>query len=461
MPDIFVSYAHVDDEPLRPAKIGWVTTFVENLTGELARCLGRREACELWMDYELRGNQSISGEVKAQVQSARAFLMFLSPGYEASTWCQEELSLFLETVGEIAGRVYIIRLNDTATPEPLAKEQIKGYEFWERDRSKRVRRLASPEPSPDERVYYKTLNDVAYDLTDFFNADARATAAAVGEAQIENTGQPTVYLAQVPASLSEKRNQVRRHLEQLNVRVLPASQLSLANAAETIDNMLACSSLYVQLLNEDPGQQLPVFQYQRAQERDIPIMQWRSRTLQESAIEDAEHLALLHGERVIASSLVDFQALVSERLFAKPETSREQNGEELLVFVDAGQEDLSLAFETTSALQDNGIGYSMPVQTDGGIDPTDIRLDYEANVLNCDIVLMLYQRGPVTQVRKRLLECNRLRAKRESPFRMVAVCADSHVGEPLLLGLPNMKVFDTPEPCPSNCVKAVLDAIES
>ena len=459
MPDIFVSYAHVDDEPLRPARIGWVTTFVDNLKGELARCLGRREAFELWMDYELRGNQSISGEVKAKVQSARAFLMFLSPGYEASTWCQEELSLFLEAAGAAAGRVYIIRLNDTATPEPLAREEIKGYEFWERDRSNRVRRFASPEPSPEERVYYKVLGDVAYDLTDFFNTSAQATPAA-GVEVVEDTGQPTVYLAQVPASLSEKRNQVRRHLEQLNVRVLPASQLPLANAGETIDNMLACSSLYVQLLSDDPGQQLPVFQYQRAEACDIPVMQWRSRTLDESGIDDEEHLALLHGSRVIASSLVDFQALVKERLFAKPEPSRKRNGEELLVFVDAGQEDLSLAYETSSALQDNGIGYSMPVQTEHGIDPTDIRLDYEANVLNCDVVLMLYQKGPVTQVRKRLLECNRLRAKRESPFRMLAVCTDSDVIEPLNLGLPRMKVFDTPEPCPSNCVKAVLDAVE-
>lgn len=52
--DIFVSYAHVDDEPLPGVEQGWVRTFVAAFRTYLAQELGRRESVRLWMDYELR-----------------------------------------------------------------------------------------------------------------------------------------------------------------------------------------------------------------------------------------------------------------------------------------------------------------------------------------------------------------------------------------------------------------------
>jgi len=49
--DIFVSYAHVDNEPFAGAEKGWVTTLISNLKNELGRQLGRADAYSLWMDY--------------------------------------------------------------------------------------------------------------------------------------------------------------------------------------------------------------------------------------------------------------------------------------------------------------------------------------------------------------------------------------------------------------------------
>ena len=51
--DIFVSYAHIDDEPLAGSDEGWVTTLVRKLKTRLAQRLGRSDAYSLWMDFEL------------------------------------------------------------------------------------------------------------------------------------------------------------------------------------------------------------------------------------------------------------------------------------------------------------------------------------------------------------------------------------------------------------------------
>ena len=39
--DIFISYAHVDDDPLPGIEKGWVSTFVDALRIDLAREFGR------------------------------------------------------------------------------------------------------------------------------------------------------------------------------------------------------------------------------------------------------------------------------------------------------------------------------------------------------------------------------------------------------------------------------------
>ena len=51
--DIFVSYAHVDDQPLPGAEEGWVTTLIKGLKTGLNQKLGRSDIYRLWIDHEL------------------------------------------------------------------------------------------------------------------------------------------------------------------------------------------------------------------------------------------------------------------------------------------------------------------------------------------------------------------------------------------------------------------------
>ena len=92
--DIFISYAHADDEIPAGAKNGWVTTLVAELNKVLRRKLGGSGA-RSWMDHQLAANANVLDTLLATVRGSRILLLVMSPGYHKSEWCQRELGNFL------------------------------------------------------------------------------------------------------------------------------------------------------------------------------------------------------------------------------------------------------------------------------------------------------------------------------------------------------------------------------
>ena len=149
--DIFVSYAHVDDDPVPGIDKGWVNTFVDGLRKYLARELGRPDAYSLWMDYELRGNEPLTAAIRGQLSTAKILLLFLSTGYLASDWCREELATFIAQCGPDTGRIFPVYVSPVdQVPEPL--RDLLMYPFWVDERDG-PRFLADPQPIPTEREY--------------------------------------------------------------------------------------------------------------------------------------------------------------------------------------------------------------------------------------------------------------------------------------------------------------------
>ena len=85
--DIFISYAHVDNEPFAGADKGWVTTLINGLKIELGKQLGRTDAYSLWMDYQLRGNEAVTPDIDEQLNNCATLVLIFSRGYLASSWC--------------------------------------------------------------------------------------------------------------------------------------------------------------------------------------------------------------------------------------------------------------------------------------------------------------------------------------------------------------------------------------
>jgi hypothetical protein len=65
--NLFISYAHLDDQPLTPGAMGWVTRFHATLKAIIGTRLGRD--AKIWIDGKLRGNGVFSDEIVAQFKN--------------------------------------------------------------------------------------------------------------------------------------------------------------------------------------------------------------------------------------------------------------------------------------------------------------------------------------------------------------------------------------------------------
>src|SRR5262249_38840120 len=99
--DIFISYAVVDNgQPLGQGH-GWVSAFVDQLELEIARCLGRKELFNLWLDRKrLTCNDVFASEIEADLRQSAVMLVLYSQGYIASQWCKREREIFFDSISQ-------------------------------------------------------------------------------------------------------------------------------------------------------------------------------------------------------------------------------------------------------------------------------------------------------------------------------------------------------------------------
>jgi len=167
--DIFVSYAHVDNQPLPNIKHGWVTTLIISLKSLLAQKLGRPDAFSLWMDHQLRGNQAVTPDIDEQLKQSATLVFIASKGYLASHWCRLEFHTFLRLAGADSGRLFMVEPEILPAEKKLpAFHELLGYPFWFRhDETGVVRTLGVPEPDyKTQPEYYIQLDKLATELAE-------------------------------------------------------------------------------------------------------------------------------------------------------------------------------------------------------------------------------------------------------------------------------------------------------
>src|SRR4051812_23241376 len=88
--DVFVSYAHVDNQN----DLGWVTTLVHHLDTELRQRLGTKDL-QIWIDHRIDGNHPLTPDIMQAIRRSATLLIVMSPSYLASEWCAKERNTFL------------------------------------------------------------------------------------------------------------------------------------------------------------------------------------------------------------------------------------------------------------------------------------------------------------------------------------------------------------------------------
>ncbi len=231
MPDLFLSYAHVDKH--------WVDIFAPLLEQRVNQYAGRTQPDRLWKDNRLSGHQSFSPEIHAQLEQAQCLVACLSPGYLHSTWCLRELTEFSQRVGADSGRIFCIELD----PLPLSQKPemllpILGYRFWREDAlSKRTYPL-----HPGELAYETTLTDLGKDIAQQLRTPASATMTALGQGKPEavspapspvpNTRQARLQ-AQLDRLLEQYDLETRIEEKMRMERIIADKQKSLSNLSSS------------------------------------------------------------------------------------------------------------------------------------------------------------------------------------------------------------------------------------
>ena len=96
---IFISYAHLDNQPLTSEQEGWVSRFHDSLQTILTMRMGHK--AQIWRDKKLRGNDVFADEIVAQLPKTEILVSVLSKCYIESKWCKREIEEFCNNCGEI------------------------------------------------------------------------------------------------------------------------------------------------------------------------------------------------------------------------------------------------------------------------------------------------------------------------------------------------------------------------
>lgn len=482
--DIFVSYARVDNEILPGEEQGWVTQFISTFEVYLRQKLGRREHYSLWWDPELSGNKPLTPEIINIVKESQIFLLILSPGYIASTWCLDELETFVKTHGVDSGRVFVIERDKLAEDErPHVLSDLKGYAFWIADKQERdvIRTLGTPATIKYRADYFRQAEDMAIQLVrhlkrmrksnssqavpaiqSFISSPQPDNGVLIRQEELEKTVKATVYVAPVPDTLQMERSDLIRVLNQHQIAVLPANnRINYSTFQQEMEADLALSQYFVQLLDGSANMGLVNAQYQIAKKQGIDVMQWRSAELKLDDVTDEEQNKLLRGQHVMASDLVNFQQHFMKKLLPPPEaeeiTEIISENEQKIIFINVGNEDRALAEKVSKQLSAHGHFCLLPLAPDEKSKPADIRRDMEQNMQYCDALLLLYDSSPLTQIRQFLMQSWRMRAQRDRSLPTAVCISPNNQGENLSAMAKNLRVLRCTSPFPAECVEAFLD----
>ena len=313
--DVFVSYAHADDDPPLGAAEGWVTTLADELRKMLRRKLGAREP-RIFMDHQLADNERVTEALLANVRGSRVLLLLMSRSYQRSRWCQWELGRFLvsQTERDYRQNVFIVETEPTERAGwPPALKELISIRFWQRDFEDQAPRLmGSPTPTPHEdNPYWRNLNELAHLI-----------ARQLEDSEAPPSDPPaTIWLAETTEDLLDEQESIAAALRQQGFLVVPTGPLPRESREPYLRSLhegLEKAVLAVQLLGPREGhhpawsdRSLVSLQAAAADEatgaRGLRVLRWRSQAVDLDGVTNPEYRALLTGGGVLGQGIEELK----------------------------------------------------------------------------------------------------------------------------------------------------------
>ncbi|HVO25364.1 MAG TPA: toll/interleukin-1 receptor domain-containing protein [Candidatus Margulisiibacteriota bacterium] len=429
--DVFVSYAHLDDEPPRNASKGWVTVLVDELKRVLDMKLG---GVDVWMDHELAANENVPATLLSTLRASRTLLLIMSPSYQKSAWCKRELGNFLVAAAATKNKdnVFVVEI------EPVPREtwhqrlrDLTAFQFYVEDATG-PRLLGYPVPDEDgDDAFWDRVVGLANQIANYVRQDHANTETLAPR--------PAVVLAEATDDLIDTRESVKAALQQQLFEVLPGSGYprdTETSYVEALRSDLNRAALFVQLLgpwegSRPPGSETSFVALQaneaarERQARGLRILKWRAREVDPAAAKTAAYRELLLAPEVHVCGIEEFKGEIVNALSAPepaspqppspkppsappplpgvppastPPGSGPPSGSPLSIYINADVVDREVAEAIGDALVKAGVEVVVSPLPAPGQTPEEIRLAQQTILETSDGAVIVYGRAPDTWV---------------------------------------------------------------
>lgn len=419
--DIFISYAHIDDESISESEKGWITEFHRALEIRLSQLLGERP--KIWRDSALDGNHDYDKEIVSQFPKIAILISILTPRYVKSEWCIKEVEEFYKAADKNLGplvnnrsRVFkIVKTPVDLESHPEKLQALLGYDFFQIDQdSNRVREFSKLYGEKLQQLYWAKLDDVAHDISGLLT-EIKSTAKkeSAGDSKKEKRA---VYLAETSYDSKENREVIKRWLEDHDFTVYPNNNLSLVASQynEEIEQLMAQCELSIHILGSSYGivpegttLSKNVLQInQTVNHNELNSIIWSPNNLtadddrQLSYIEELKSgNNITNSAEFVIATIEELKFIVEDKITKKePEKAPETEGENKevgdeappMVYLICDEQDLDHIITIEDYLFDKGFEVIIPV-FEG--EQEDIRLDHQENLKSCDAVMIYFGAG--------------------------------------------------------------------
>ena len=264
--DVLISYADVDNEPLRPGEDGWISQLQRNLKVRMEQISGEEVKISRLSGKNFEsigpGREIIKG-----MSEAKAVVPVISPPFTNSLGCQKEMELFYnpkansyqaESVTPAESKL----VNAIKMPVPSEElpysifsviTQCPALEFFEREETTgRVREFHEDFGEDSRQRYYERVYDLAYELCetlknrkDFSSTDSTSFT----------DGRQKVFLAPTTSELTKVYDTVKRALKEHGYHVVPDRPLPLSvdELNEALEEMIIDCVTSIHLMGHHYG----------------------------------------------------------------------------------------------------------------------------------------------------------------------------------------------------------------
>jgi len=230
--DIFISYAHNDDDAYAMEPQGWVAQLDEDLRKRVAVFLdGQKPA--VWRDREIRGNEDFEEIITRRLIKTATLISIISPSFFQRKWCLRELEEFA-TCAERDFGVKVGEKNRIFKVEKVPLSFERGY-LPDSLQGTGSYRFYGPDPQHEGRIheyrpklgvdyaarYWRELDDLAQDIAMVL----KQMYARVHNADLTVEPATAIYVAEATSDLEDEAKEIRRDLKARGFKVLPEGDL--------------------------------------------------------------------------------------------------------------------------------------------------------------------------------------------------------------------------------------------